>query len=264
MGYFLLVFFLGACVGSFVNVLIDRTIAHRTWMTGRSVCDHCKRKLVWYDMIPIVSYLLLRGRSRCCHKPLTPKHVIVEVLFGTLFVWWLMIGFAFFRLASAPLSVIQPVFWLGIGTILMILAIADWVWGVILMRVLWVGVAWVVLYRLLLTWYGVYQLDDLIMMFGMGAMAFLFIWFLRFITQGRGMGDGDPYLVFLTAILVGWPRGIVAVLSAFVIGAVVGMVLLSTGVRRRNETIPFGPFIVAGAFVALLWGEQILKTLYGI
>ena len=264
MWYFIFVFVLGACVGSFVNVLIDHTVAGRNWVTGRSVCDHCAKILKWYDMIPLASYIMLGGKSRCCQKTLTPKHLVVELLFGALFVWWLTIGFAFFHLANAPLSYAQPIFWLGVGVILTILALADLMWGVILMRVLWVGVAWVIGYRVILYSYGAYQLSDLWLMMLMGILSFFFLWFLRFITKGRGMGDGDPYLIFLTSMLLGYPRAIIGVLAAFVGGAVVGMILIISGMRQRSDKIAFGPFIVVGAVIALLWGEGLLSSLYGI
>lgn len=108
----LLLFFLGTIVGSFVNVVIHRSIEGEQWIKGRSKCDHCGKVLPWYDMFPLLSYFVLQGKSRCCHKPLSISHPVVEFLTGILFVWWYWGGTFFFQLAQAPFSVVQPFFWL--------------------------------------------------------------------------------------------------------------------------------------------------------
>lgn len=262
--FFVLVFFLGASVGSFVNVLISRSIKGEDWVSGRSRCDSCRKKLLWYDMIPLLSYLAYKGKTRCCHKPLSIIHPVVEGLFGILFLWWIAIGFLFFRLATAPLTLVQPVFWLTIAIILTIIGVADLLYGVILMLPLYMGIGFVLSYRVILFLFGAYNIRDLGLMFIAGLSSYLFLWVLRVATKGRGMGDGDPYLALLTGLLLSWPRVIVSMLGAFVTGAVVGVVLMIAGKKQRSQTMPFGPFIVLGAVIALLWGSQILHRLYGI
>ena len=261
--WYLLIFFLGSAVGSFINVLIDRTIAGTDWVRGRSHCDNCRKTLAWYDLIPIFSYMAYRGRSRCCRRPLTPRHPIVEGIVGALFLWWAIMGSFFFQLATRPLVYIQPLFWLGVGIVLLILGITDWLYGVVLMPVLWVGVFWVALYRLVLMAAGSYHLPDLVGALVVALGTAVFIQALRWVTKGRGMGDGDPYLMFLAGIIVGWPRALVVLLFAFVAGAGVGITLLATGRRQRSDTLPFGPFLVAGVIVALIWGGPFLRTMYG-
>lgn len=262
--FFVLVFFLGASIGSFVNVLIARSIAGEDWVSGRSRCDSCNKDLRWYDMIPLLSYMVYRGKTRCCHKPLSIIHPIVEGLFGVLFLWWIAIGFVFFKLATAPLTLVQPVFWLTIAIILAIIAVADLLYGVILMLPLYLGIGFVLSYRLILWIFGEFHSRDVVLMLFSGIASYLFLWLLRVITKGRGMGDGDPYLALLTGLLLSWPRVMVSLLSAFVTGAVVGVVLMFTGKKSRKSTLPFGPFIVIGAGIALLWGKEIMFRLYGI
>ena|SRR3989339_170516 len=263
MGLLILTFFLGAAVGSFVNVLVERSIAGKDWIKGRSKCDHCGKTLAWYDMIPLLSYLSYQGKSRCCHKRLSWRHPLVELLFGTLFVWWLLVGFMFFRLAVTPLLVIQPLFWLITGVVLLIVAVADAYAGVILMPLVKIGVVSVVGYRIILWLFGQYQLVDggLALLAGLGYAGFLAG--LRYLTKGRGMGEGDPYLAFLLGVLVGWPRTLVAALLAFVVGAIVGIILIGLGKKKMGSTIPFGPFMVLGATLALWWGEAIIRFLLG-
>ena len=241
MGLLILTFFFGAAVGSFVNVLVERSIAGKDWIKGRSKCDHCGKTLAWYDMIPLLSYLFYQGKSRCCHKRLSWRHPLVELLFGTLFVWWLLVGFMFFRLAVTPLLVIQPLFWLITGVVLLIVAVADAYGGVILMPLVKIGVVSVVGYRIILWLFGQYQLVD-------GGLALL-----------AGLG----YAGFLLGVLVGWPRTLVAALLAFVVGAIVGIILIGLGKKKMGSTIPFGPFMVLGATLALWWGEAIIRFLLG-
>lgn len=259
MMYFILTFFLGAAVGSFVNVLIDRTIAGEDWVSGRSHCDFCKKPLNWYDMIPVVSFLAYGGKSRCCRKPLSYQYPIVEIIVGLLFVWWLAVGFWFFRLVNAPLVVIQPAFWLITGILLAILALADLFYGVVIMPIVWVGVALTLIYRLVLWNYGAFQYGDLQSALLLAITFFTFFYLLYKVTKGRGMADGDMYVALYMGLLLGWPKGMVAMMGSFILGALVGVFLIATKIRSRKQTVPFVPFMVTATVIALLWSEQIIR-----
>lgn len=259
--YFILTFFLGSAIGSFINVLIDRSIRGTDWVAGRSHCDYCHKNLSWFDMVPILSYLLYRGKSRCCHKKLSPRYLFVESLLGTLFVWWLSVGFVFFRLAHSPLTVIQPMFWLTTGIILTVMALADLFYGVVLMPSVWLGSTVVLLYRMVLLHYGVYQFDDFINAVFTAIGAFGFFWSLYKITKGQGMAEGDMYVAWYVALLLGYPKGILAIMLSFVSGALVGILLIGLKIRTRKQTLPFVPFMVAGTVITLVFGEQIIRFL---
>jgi prepilin signal peptidase PulO-like enzyme (type II secretory pathway) len=126
-----LLFFLGLMVGSFLNVLIYRTTIGEDWVKGRSRCDGCKEEIAWYDNIPLLSFVILGGKCRHCKMKISIQHVVVELLTGTLFLWWYLIGFTFFRLAESPLSVLQPLFWLVVGILLLIIFVTDWLYQII-------------------------------------------------------------------------------------------------------------------------------------
>jgi len=262
MMYFILTFFFGAAVGSFVNVLIDRTIVGEDWVRGRSHCDNCHKTLEWYDMVPVLSFLYFDGKSRCCRVPLTYRYPIVETLVGLLFVWWIAVGFWFFQLVSAPLIVVQPAFWLMTGVILTILLLADLFYGVVLLPIVWIGSGITIVYRLVLWHYGAYQLVDMQNSIFLAAALFSFFWLLWKLTKGRGMADGDMYVAMYTGLLLGWPKGMVAIMGSFIIGAVVGVVLIASKLKSRKETVPFVPFMVVAMAIALIWGEQIIRFLY--
>lgn len=260
--YFILTFFLGAAVGSFVNVLIDRTMLGEDWVRGRSHCDKCKKTLAWYDMVPILSYVFYRGHSRCCHAPLTYRYPLVEAIVGLLFVWWIGVGFLFFQLVSAPLVVVQPIFWLMTGTLLAILALADLFYGVVLLPVVWIASGLVVVYRLTLLHYGAYQFVDLQNSILLSGIFYAVFWLLWKLTKGKGMADGDMYVALYMGLLLGWPRGVVALINSFILGALVGVFLIVTKLRSRHDTVPFVPFMVAAIIISLAWGEKIIHFLY--
>lgn len=260
MGYlwYLLIFMLGAAVGSFVNVLVERSMKGKSWVSGRSKCDYCGRILSWHELVPILSYLWQRGRSHCCKKKLGWHHVVVEGMFGLLFVWWLVLSSAIFLLVSKWGGGLQPVFWLVSWIILLIIAIVDARWGVIPLLYLLFGILLVVIYRVILMVTGEYMLADFGISILVGILGSGFYQFLRLITKGKGMGEGDVYLAFYLGLLSGWPRMMVATLSGFVIGALIASLMMIFGKKTMKATIAFGPFMIMGLGVSLLWSEQLL------
>lgn len=250
-------FFLGAAVGSFVNVMISRSISGRDWVKGRSICDHCKKPLSWFDMVPVFSYLLYMGKSRCCKRRLTIRHLLVESLFGLLFVWWLVIGTIFFRLVESPLIYLQPIFWLASGILLTTVLVSDLLYQLIPMRAVSVGISITILYRLILLAYGRYEMHDLLLSLLSAISAYGFLQLLRLATKGKGMGDGDPPLAFWLALILGWPRALVMIWTAFVAGGTLGVMLLVSKKAGPKTPLPFGPFLIAGLLASLLWGKAL-------
>lgn len=251
MAWYLLIFFLGAAVGSFLNVLVSRTVEGEAWVSGRSRCDHCRKELLWYEMVPLLSYLVMRGRSSCCGKRLSYQHPLVEGLVGLLFVWWVALSSAFFLLVTEPGRTVQPLFWLVTGVILVAIAIADLYYGVIPLPFVLLGAGLAVVYRVILIFGGAYQLPDL----GKSLLSAIslsgFYGLLRVVTRGRGMGEGDVWLALYLGLLLSWPRVWIGTMAAFITGAIVGVGLIVFKIKSRKETIPFGPFMVLGALIGL-------------
>lgn len=252
-----ILFALGACIGSFLNVVIYRTEKGEDWVSGRSHCETCSGKINWYDNIPLISFLALRGRCRHCSKKISPAHPIVEGLLGTLFVWWWFLGSIFFRLTVEPFVMIQPLFWLIVGVLLIFILVEDLMSFYIPLWAL-LGLALLsVFYRFGLVLFSVMRVQDLLSTYIAAFLMTAFFYFLHAATKGRGMGFGDVLLTFPLVILVGWPRSIVWLFLSFVLGAVVGSLLLIFGKAKAKQKIPFGPFMVTAIFIALLWGDQI-------
>ncbi len=254
-----IIFILGTCVGSFVNVVVMRTLIGEDFVRGRSRCDHCRRELVWYELIPLFSFLFLGGKCRTCKAKIDIMHPVVELLVGALFLWWFLIGFAFFQLTSAPLQTLQAFFWLSVGVLLILIAVIDARAfiipdeAVLLLSFLVIG------YRSVLMSVGAYQSVDFARALLAAAILLAVFLFLWLVTAKRGFGFGDVKLVFPLALLMGWPNAFVGVFLAFLFGAIFGIGLLLFRRAREDRLLPFGPFLVLGTVVALLWGQSLLR-----
>lgn len=251
-------FALGACVGSFLNVLVYRTERGENWVSGRSHCDECGRQINWYDNIPLISFALLRGRCRGCHKPISIAHPVVEALFGFLFMWWWLLGSFFFRLTEEPFVFIQPLFWLIVGAILIFILVEDLLsmyiplWSVYALTLL------AILYRISLVAFGIMRMEDFLAVIIATLCGTAFFYALHVGTKGRGMGLGDVFLAVPIILLVGWPRMLVWFFLAFCLGGIVGLLMLLFKKATFGQRLPFGPFMVIAAFLALIWGDAIL------
>lgn len=254
-----LLFFLGAAIGSFLNVIIYRSTTGESWAKGRSHCETCSKAIPWFENIPVVSYFMLRGKSRCCKKPLSLSHPVIEGLTGALFVWWYVAGFVFFKLTTQPFVVLQPLFWLLVGLLLLYIFIYDYrymlipTWSVTVLFVL------VVFYRLLLAATGIMQYQDLYSAIITMVVASSFFFLLWIATQKKGIGFGDVELAVPLSLLLGWPKAVVGFFLAFVLGGIVGGYLLATKKASLKRAVPFGPFLILGTLLALIWGDAIFN-----
>lgn len=259
IGLPLLLFFIGSCVGSFLNVVIYRSERGESWVWGRSHCESCQKTIAWYDNIPLLSYLLLRARCRQCKAPLSPGHLVIESLMGMLFVWWYGVGFFFFKLTEQPFSILQPIFWLAVGIILLTIFVTDLQYMYIADTAVVLLSGIVGMYRVILVLTGVMQVQDFMLSLCTMAAAVLFFWCLWYFTKGKGMGFGDVKLALPLGLLLGWPNTLVWIFVSFVSGAVVGLVLLALGKAQMKKPIPFGPFLIFATLIALIWGDEIFR-----
>lgn len=243
-----LVFIFGAFLGSFLNVLIDRLSTDRPFVNGRSYCEHCKKTLQPRDLIPLVSYLLLKGKCRYCKKKIPFRLFFVELLTGITFVLLSLLYLNHFY--SLPATILLAVIlfcFIGIF-------FADIVYGIIPDLLVFISVLAVVSYILIMHLPLFIHLAS-----GLGAMLFFLALFA--VTRGRGMGFGDVKLSFVLGVLLGFPGIIVGLYLAFLTGAGVSIILvICRKLKFFGSTIPFGPFLVASTVIALFWGDIILSS----
>ena len=264
---------LGLLVGSFLNVVIHRLprMLEREWQaqcellagrepapgpdynlhTPRSACPHCGHKLRWYENIPLLSFVWLKGRCSACNHPISWRYPIVEglgALAAVLTVWhfgptfqaaaacvllWSLIALSSIDLTEhlLPDRITQPLLWAG----------------------------------LLVNWQGLFvSLEDALI----GAVAgFFALWLVyhafKLATGKEGMGYGDFKLVAALGAWLGWQMLPLVILAASLGGAAFGLTLIMLAGHDRARPIPFGPWLALGGVIALFWGEGLLRLYLG-
>lgn len=262
--YTLALFALGSVFGSFLNVVIYRTAMSKSWLFGRSKCDSCGRQVRWYDNIPIVSYLWLRGKCRDCLSPIGITHFVIEILAGSLFVWWYWFGFLFFQLTQNPFQYVQPLFWLMVGLILLAIFISDYQYYIIPDLFSASLLVITLMYRIALVISGQMQFIDFAWALVAATAAMLFFFFLWFFTKGKGMGFGDVKLVFSLVLLVGASLTPVLLFVSFLSGAFVGVSLIVMREKKFGQVVPFGPFLIFATVLTLLVGNALLDWYWSL
>ncbi|QQG44256.1 MAG: prepilin peptidase [Candidatus Roizmanbacteria bacterium] len=246
-------FFSGIAIGSFLNVLIDRLPQERS-INGRSVCDNCHHQLAWYDLLPLVSFILLKGKCRYCNNKIPSVLPFVEILTGVIFVSiWL----------SIEKTPVEKIIYLGIMACLIVIFFADAKYKIIPDSI---QVA-LLIFSFLLFYVGNADLRSLPNQILSGFFVMLPILLIYLATKGRGMGFGDVKFSFIIGLLLGTISGFLALYIAFVIGAVIGVILILAKKKKLKNTIAFGPFLVLGLGIMLVWGEKVIewaRKIYGL
>ena len=236
----------GLLVGSFLNVVIARLPEGRSLWAPRSACPGCRTTIAWYDNVPLLSFLLLRGRCRHCAMPIPWRYPAVEAVTGIAFALaWAVLGPTLGFLAGAMLLALLIAV---TGIDLRHQIIPD----VITLPGIGLGVvaAWLTA--------RVSLVESLL-----GVLVGGGIFLLIILLSGGGMGGGDMKLGAMLGAFLGWKLALVAVLLAVLSGGLVAVALLLLRRRGRKEAIPFGPYLALGGAVALLWGDGLLAWYLG-
>ncbi|MBF8249686.1 MAG: type 4 prepilin peptidase 1, leader peptidase (prepilin peptidase) / N-methyltransferase [Candidatus Levybacteria bacterium] len=253
------IFIIGIFVGSFLNVLADRLPREETIIKGRSHCEKCKKELAWYDLIPLLSFIILKGKCRYCRTPLSFYYPVVEIITGLMFVITFLFTVNNFQFSIYNLHsifnlqfTIYLIYYIFIVSSLIVVFLADMKYGIIPDKIIFPAILMSGMYLFIIH----NSLFMIHFLSGLGAGLFFLALFL--ITKGRGMGFGDVKFAFLMGLILGFPNIVVSLYIAFLTGAVIGIILILW--RRKKifgTTIPFGPFLVFGTFLALFWGDPI-------
>lgn len=245
--YAIIIFLLGLCVGSFLNVLIYRADELKNVLNTRSKCMHCKKAIKWYDLVPLVSFILLRGRCRNCGKEISWQYPIVEAATALLF---LMIYLTY------GLEWISVYYAIMIGLMLVIF-VYDLKTQYILDTFSWTLLIIAILGSLFIV--GM-PITDLIygMLAGGGMLAILVI-----ISREKWMGMGDVIIGSAMGAMLGYPLAISFIFIAFILGSLVGMVLIALKRKKIKDAVPFAPFLVLSALINLFIGQYIIDWYIG-
>lgn len=271
-----LVFILGLLVGSFINVVVYRLprMMETAWqaearamldlpeepagprfnlVVPRSRCPHCNHQIRWYENVPVLSWLFLRGKCSQCDNRIAMRYPVVELcagLLGALAAWhfgygpwlaamlfalWTLLALALidFDTTLLPDSLNYPLLWAGL-------------------LAAWAGISPV-------------PLHDAVAGAVLGYMTlWCLYWAFKLLTGKEGMGYGDFKLLAALGAWLGWQLLPLVILLSSLVGAVVGGILLATGTIRHGQGIPFGPYLAGAGLIALLWGNQIIDAYLGL
>jgi leader peptidase (prepilin peptidase)/N-methyltransferase len=254
----------GIAVGSFLNVCIDRLPLRKSLVSSPSHCDSCQHRLSPLDLVPLLSYLWLRGRCRYCNARIPLRVPLVEALGGALFF------LAFWRFGlSYPFGL--TAFW---GSVFLVIIFIDWEHQLILNRVTLPAAVVALIILALASIFPQSLIPDNLLLFPQDKPAILsgvigggigFIFFLIiFLINPRGMGMGDVKLAGLIGLVTGFPLVIVALLIGIFIGGIVAIGLLLLRLKGRKDVIAYGTFLAMGPIVTLLWGVDIYHWYQGL
>ncbi len=255
---YLAIFLLGLIIGSFINCIIYRLSIQQSFLLGRSFCPHCKKHLLWYDNIPLLSYLILRTKCRFCHKSISGQYPLVELITGFLFLAVFITTTAFYPLSFYSILLVSA--HLTFTAFLIIIFIYDLKYYLILDKIILPAILIALILNLLLSLLSPagfsfkYFLGLIIA--ALVAGGFFLIQFL--VSRGRWIGGGDIRLGVLIGVMLGWPLTLVALAISYILGSLVGILLIFTKHKTLKSQIPLGTFLTLGTLVTLLWGQKIL------
>ena len=266
---------LGLLIGSFLNVVIYRLpkmLAHQ-WkeecasMRGenpdelapfnlvvpRSSCPHCGHSIRWYENVPVVSYLVLRGKCSACKAPISARYPSIELITALLF------GFCAWKWGTTPMTLAS----FGFVAILLSLAIIDWD-TTLLPDDLTLPLLWAGLIAAALQWTPITVSASIWGAVGGYLSLWSVYWAFKLITGKEGMGYGDFKLFAALGAWFGWQALIPIILIASVIGAIVGIAMKFTTGLREGGYVPFGPFLAGAGLCALAFGPANLMHFFGL
>ncbi len=240
-----LVIILGLIIGSFLNCLIWRLYQNET-IGGRSYCPKCRKTIAWYDNIPVLSFLFLRGRCRHCQQKISWQYPLVEIATSLIFllIW---------RLDSSSANFVYLFLRdILIAITLIVVFVYDYRWQLIPINFLWPLAVVIFILNLIL---GISWIS--LVLFAIISAGFFLIQYL--LTKKKGIGEGDIYLgAFLGIAFPAIANLLLIILIAYAVGALIGLVLMAVQKKKLKSKIALGPFLSLGALVTLIWGGQII------
>ncbi|WP_103668547.1 A24 family peptidase [Pseudanabaena sp. BC1403] len=255
---------LGACIGSFLNVVIYRVPAGLSILHPPSRCPHCLRQLAPRDNIPIIGWFLIKGKCRYCHTPVSWRYPAIEAL--TAFLFWCVAAYF-----GTSIPILTLCFYAAFLSWLLALAMIDIDTMTLPNSLTQSGLFLGLIYQVSIA--SLSNGDRLafprLLLFGIGG-AVLGIWLLdimriagKIFLQKEAMGGGDPKLAAMIGMWLGWQNVLLTLLIASAIGTLVGAIAIITKDLGKQQPIPFGPFLALGGAISLFFGKSILSAYLG-
>lgn len=250
LGFYILfsvyAFVLGSCIGSFLNVLSSRYKQKDKDLFGRSKCTSCNTSLKAYDLIPLLSFLLLRGKCRYCKAKISVRYFLTELFCGLLYLLtFIRFGFKLYTLYSfVIISVLFLISLIDIDT----MEIPDFA-NVVLLVIALIGF----LFK-----------DNSILskLIGFLIISLPMLVFTHFIENA--FGGGDIKLIAVLGLILGFDKTLLCFFLSLVFGGAIGVSMMLKGEKTKGVHIPFGPYICLGGFISLLFGKEIINAYLGL
>jgi prepilin signal peptidase PulO-like enzyme (type II secretory pathway) len=258
--FYVIVFLFGLTVGSFLNCVIYRLGTGESFLKGRSHCPHCKHTLSWQDLIPIFSFLILKGKCRYCHQKISIQYPLIELATAILFTLIIHYTFPNFLLST---------FYLLLSSFLIVIFVYDLKHYIIPDKVIYPAIAIALIFNFKFLIFNQFSpKESLWLPTGQAifkyailsaVLAAAFFLFIFLISRGKWLGFGDVKLGFLMGLFLSFPKILVSLFFAYLIGAIIGIGLILAKKKTLKSEVPFGPFLVTGTFIALFWGNQLIN-----
>jgi leader peptidase (prepilin peptidase) / N-methyltransferase len=243
---------LGALIGSFLNVCIYRLPRQESIAWPGSHCPRCSHSIAWYDNIPILSYLALAGRCRHCIARISFGYPLVEILNASGYVALLWV------FGPGWVAVVYGLFY----SALLVVAGTDLSHKIIPNAVTLPGIIVGLICASTVLPLGFW--DSLLGILVGGGILWVLAWASPYLFGKEGMGGGDIKLLAMIGAFLGWKPALMTIMIGSFLGSLVGVALIAARVLKREEYIPFGPFLVCGALLALFFGQSILEWYQGL
>lgn len=252
----LIVFVFGTLIGSFLNVCIVRIPSGQSVISPPSHCPKCNHGVAFFDNIPLISYIFLRGRCRACGETISPRYFLVELLMGTFAIALFErfgLSFSFFVsfLFVAALIVISFID-LDIRIVPDVISLPGIICGLVLSLVGYFAIGRDV--DLVPS-----PVSSIIGILAGGGFLLATAWLYEKFTGVEGMGGGDIKLLAMIGAFLGWPSIPITLFIASLVGSVVGLSCMALTGAGRRLALPFAPFLCSGAILFIFFGEQIIR-----
>lgn len=227
MWILILLTIIGLVIGSFIGAVSYRMPRKMGFIKGRSFCDNCKKSLKWFDNIPAFSYLLLGGKSSCCREKISIRYPLIEITsgIGVFIIYFLT----------------QNIFFVLLFFVLLLILVIDLENQIIPDELSFLVLLGGVLYSP--TFENIYS----------GFFFSFLILLIYLLTKGRGMGLGDVKLTIGLGVWLGMSKGLTFLLLSFLTGGIIASILLLTGKAKMKTKIAFGPFLIIGFLITLIF-----------
>lgn len=253
---YIIISIFGLIVGSFLNVCIYRLPRQKSIITPSSFCPHCEMPIKWFDNIPVVSFVILRGRCRSCRKNISWQYPTIEILTAAIF--WL--NFFFFGLG------LSFFLWCLFAAALIVVSFVDLYFqlipDIISISGIFAGLFSSFLNPLLLPAAGKVNMlaNSSLGIFAGGGSIYLLAVIGNFFFKKESMGFGDVKLMAMIGAFLGWKLVLLCFFIAPVLGSMWGLVVK---IKYKQEIMPYGPFLSLGSLICLYWGKEILGLFFG-